>query len=359
MRPAKSRLKLFLGPTANQSIVRRNYDRSTATTEAIPRGSDRGFRARLLASSRPVAGRRAAGTTETDRRRSAYRACHRRLRSGRLLYRRQAVGRAVPISNCNMAARSGASAISATGKPSPTRPDVYMPQFGGYDPVGVARGVAVAGNPDIWLISGGRLFLFYDRDRLETFAADPTHHQRGRAQMAGRAAHAQPLDPLRNQPRAPPRSVPGRPRPRSRDAQLRGAIARAPGRLVAITLPPAAVRTRMTGRDVPVARRPEPWIMVGRAFGQAAEFDRGAAGDAARMRQRRRDKLCVAASRWERLTMTISSPAGRARVRIGCGGEILPAGKFQALGAAADDPAPDQPERRRDDHAEHRQRRPT
>lgn len=53
------------------------------------------------------------------------------------------------------------------------RPDVYMPQFGGYDPVGVARGVAVAGRPDVWLISGGRLFLFYDSRRLETFAADP------------------------------------------------------------------------------------------------------------------------------------------------------------------------------------------
>jgi YHS domain-containing protein len=53
------------------------------------------------------------------------------------------------------------------------RPEVYMPRFGGYDPVGVARGVAVAGNPNTWLISGDRLFLFYDRDRLETFRADP------------------------------------------------------------------------------------------------------------------------------------------------------------------------------------------
>ena len=52
-------------------------------------------------------------------------------------------------------------------------PDVYMPQFGGYDPVGIAHGVAVAGRPDIWLITGGRLFLFYDGHRLETFAADP------------------------------------------------------------------------------------------------------------------------------------------------------------------------------------------
>jgi hypothetical protein len=51
-------------------------------------------------------------------------------------------------------------------------PDVYMPKFGGYDPVGVARGVAVAGNPSVWSITGGRLFLFYDRDRLAIFAAD-------------------------------------------------------------------------------------------------------------------------------------------------------------------------------------------
>jgi hypothetical protein len=53
------------------------------------------------------------------------------------------------------------------------RPDVYVPQFGGYDPIGVSRGVAVPGNPSLWLIASGRLFLFYDRRRLEMFAADP------------------------------------------------------------------------------------------------------------------------------------------------------------------------------------------
>ena len=40
------------------------------------------------------------------------------------------------------------------------RPDVYMPQFGGYDPVGVARGVAVAGNPLVWLIIGRTALSF-------------------------------------------------------------------------------------------------------------------------------------------------------------------------------------------------------
>jgi hypothetical protein len=53
------------------------------------------------------------------------------------------------------------------------RPDIYTPQYGGYDPVGVARGVAVAGNPNLWMIAGERLFLFYDAAWRQRFAADP------------------------------------------------------------------------------------------------------------------------------------------------------------------------------------------
>ena len=52
------------------------------------------------------------------------------------------------------------------------QPDIYMPKFGGYDPIGVIRGVAVAGNPNVWLITGERLYLFYDRGRLEKFVTD-------------------------------------------------------------------------------------------------------------------------------------------------------------------------------------------
>jgi YHS domain-containing protein len=55
------------------------------------------------------------------------------------------------------------------------RPDVYMPQFGGYDPLGVAHGVAVAGNPGVWSITDGHLFLFRDRERLAAFLADAEH----------------------------------------------------------------------------------------------------------------------------------------------------------------------------------------
>ena len=34
-------------------------------------------------------------------------------------------------------------------------------------------GVAVAGNPNVWLIAGEKLFLFYDAERRDRFAADP------------------------------------------------------------------------------------------------------------------------------------------------------------------------------------------
>ena len=52
-------------------------------------------------------------------------------------------------------------------------PEVYMPRFGGYDPVAVARGEMVAGNPRLWAVVGGRLYLFYDEAARKTFVGDP------------------------------------------------------------------------------------------------------------------------------------------------------------------------------------------
>jgi hypothetical protein len=54
-------------------------------------------------------------------------------------------------------------------------PDIYGPQFGGYDPVDVARGVTYAGNPRFWLVSGERLYLFGREEHRDAFAADPAH----------------------------------------------------------------------------------------------------------------------------------------------------------------------------------------
>src|ERR1700694_3192734 len=51
-------------------------------------------------------------------------------------------------------------------------PEVYGPRFGGYDPIDLARGVTIAGNPRFWLISGQRLYLVGREDPATAFAAD-------------------------------------------------------------------------------------------------------------------------------------------------------------------------------------------
>jgi hypothetical protein len=50
--------------------------------------------------------------------------------------------------------------------------DFYMPRFGGYDPVGVARGVGVPGDPRLWLIKVDRLYFFYTEEARATFSAE-------------------------------------------------------------------------------------------------------------------------------------------------------------------------------------------
>jgi hypothetical protein len=52
-------------------------------------------------------------------------------------------------------------------------PDIYGPQFGGYDPIDLARGVTFAGSPLFWLVSGQRLYLFGREQSRDAFAADP------------------------------------------------------------------------------------------------------------------------------------------------------------------------------------------
>jgi hypothetical protein len=52
-------------------------------------------------------------------------------------------------------------------------PEVYAPQFGGYDPVAIARGISVAGHPMTWLVAGERLYLFYDAKARAEFIVAP------------------------------------------------------------------------------------------------------------------------------------------------------------------------------------------
>ena len=52
-------------------------------------------------------------------------------------------------------------------------PEVYLPVFGGHDPMGIVRGVAVPGHPEVWLIVGERLYLFHNAQTREAFLAEP------------------------------------------------------------------------------------------------------------------------------------------------------------------------------------------
>jgi YHS domain-containing protein len=54
------------------------------------------------------------------------------------------------------------------------RPADYEPHFGGYDPVAVARGAPTPGSPEIWLIAGRTLYLFYSVETRGEFQSDPT-----------------------------------------------------------------------------------------------------------------------------------------------------------------------------------------
>jgi hypothetical protein len=61
-------------------------------------------------------------------------------------------------------------------------PDVYMPRFGGYDPVGISRGLATPGYPALWVVHDERLYLFYTAEARAAFIANPN------AVIAGAAA---------------------------------------------------------------------------------------------------------------------------------------------------------------------------
>lgn len=54
-----------------------------------------------------------------------------------------------------------------------SHPEVYMPRFGGYDPVAIARGISVAGHPLFWVVIAERLYLFYDAEARTAFLAEP------------------------------------------------------------------------------------------------------------------------------------------------------------------------------------------
>jgi len=54
-----------------------------------------------------------------------------------------------------------------------SHPEIYAPQFGGYDPVDVARGKPVQGLPRLWTVHAQRLYLFASETSRTAFSANP------------------------------------------------------------------------------------------------------------------------------------------------------------------------------------------
>ncbi len=77
------------------------------------------------------------------------------------------------VTNCIMPVRCGVFRNVGNRAAFANDPGIYAPVFGGYDPLAVARGVATAGNPQIWLIHKNRLYFFYDTTSRDAFTAQP------------------------------------------------------------------------------------------------------------------------------------------------------------------------------------------
>ncbi len=52
-------------------------------------------------------------------------------------------------------------------------PEIYMPRYGGHDPIAIGRGTARPGHPDFWAIHENKLVLFFSEDAKLEFELDP------------------------------------------------------------------------------------------------------------------------------------------------------------------------------------------
>jgi YHS domain-containing protein len=52
-------------------------------------------------------------------------------------------------------------------------PEIYVPEFGGYGAITIARGYTAPGNPRIWALRKDRLYLFYSVEDLRQWQEDP------------------------------------------------------------------------------------------------------------------------------------------------------------------------------------------
>ena len=155
-------------------------------------------------------------------------------------------------------------------------PEIYGPQFGGYDPIDVARGVTVAGNPRFWLIVGAA-----------ALSVQPRGKPRRLCRRSGSACCASRTSAGRRWSRRW-RNKFGRLRPQR--AAVGSPQAMNAGTMKAFAPHAEAQAARpgigdlaagrgddgMAGRDIPFAGRRKARIDIGAALRHPAEFDRRA-----------------------------------------------------------------------------------
>lgn len=54
-----------------------------------------------------------------------------------------------------------------------SNPTIYLPAFGGHDPVAIAAGFVLAGSPEFFAIAGQRVYLFRHPESRDAFLQDP------------------------------------------------------------------------------------------------------------------------------------------------------------------------------------------
>ena len=148
-------------------------------------------------------------------------------------------------------------------------PEIYGPQFGGYDPTEVARGVTQAGNPMFFVVADQRLYLFSREANRDAFAADPAAFP-GAGERALAGTRARPVSVRVCRCR---RIAPGDEARHDEAGRTPSPNFRTPPS-GSVTRPPAAVTTAMAGGDIPFGGRGKPRIEIDRAFGETAELDR-------------------------------------------------------------------------------------
>ncbi len=155
------------------------------------------------------------------------------------------------------------------------RPEVYMPRFGGYDPVALALGIATPGHPQLWLVTAARLYLFHSVESRDRFLADPENAVAAAEEKWPSVMHELINEDLRCSGPIARRRIRIAPCDEGERAEALVGSAVTQGGAVRLKHDAAGGDENGVSRgDIPLHRRDQSRIDVGGPFGEAAELHR-------------------------------------------------------------------------------------